>query len=431
MKKCPKCGTILDDTKKKCYMCGSDIQLKPQIDFMNGFDDQIGAAVTKSQDNIFNSVPDISVKVNEVVESSSNNATFSSGSKPADFFKNEMNNLNSMQYDERTAIEKIFSNDSRFRNKDEINAEDAMKKNRRKIDDNPFFSADDLVNNKKNNKTNQPEIMPNAVSSNNAPEVMPQNNVVPQMQQPAVMETPQINAQPVMQQDVSQVQSVKKEKKKKEKVKKDKPAINWGNNLQKNNNGEGFSFFKNKSFQKFNISASFIFNTICFVLFASALIVMYFKFRTDPEKSGYVSMGGLNYKIDSDFKLKTDDKFSKYYTHGDNCVVRISYGETSDANGFVDNYFKDVQSVYSSEEGYITQKNEMKINNNTWTEITVAELIDNPANIGGYSVSAKYRFVTMVYKGNFYEIRYVNLENSNECSAMYDNLLDSLEFDKG
>ena len=429
MKKCPKCGTILDDTKKKCYMCGSDIQLKPQIDFMNGFDDQIGAAVTKSQDNVFNSVPDISVKVNEVVEKSNNNATFTSGSKPADFFQNQMNSLNSMQYDERTAIEKIFSNDSRFRSKDEINADEAMKKNNRKVDDNPFFSADDLVNNKKNNKTSQPEIMPNPMPSNNVPEIMTQNNVVPPVQQAPVMEVPQIQAQPVMQQNVSQAQPVKKEKKKKEKVKKEKPAINWGNNLQKNNSDEGFSFFKNKSSQKFNINASFIFNTICFVLFASALIVMYFRFRNDPEKSGYVSMGGLNYKIDDDFKLKTNDTFSKYYTHGDNCVVRISYGETTNADSFVDNYFDDVQSDYSAEDGYITQKNEMKINDNTWTEITVAELVDNPASTGGYAVSAKYRFVTMVYKGNFYEIRYVNLDGNNDCSAMYDDLLDSLEFD--
>ena len=103
MKKCPKCGTILDDTKKKCYMCGADLQAKPQIDFMNGFNDQIGAAVTKSQDNIFNSVPDISVKINEVVQESNDNAVFSNGSKPANFYKKEMDSLNSMQYDERTA----------------------------------------------------------------------------------------------------------------------------------------------------------------------------------------------------------------------------------------------------------------------------------------------------------------------------------------
>ena len=26
MKKCPKCGTILDDSKKTCYMCGTVLQ---------------------------------------------------------------------------------------------------------------------------------------------------------------------------------------------------------------------------------------------------------------------------------------------------------------------------------------------------------------------------------------------------------------------
>lgn len=422
MKKCPKCGTILDDTKKKCYMCGADVQLKPQIDFMNGFDDQIGAAVTKGQDNVFNSVPDISVKVNEVVEKSNNNATFTSGSKTADFYKNEMNSLNGLQYDERTAIEKIFSNDSRFGSKDEINAEEAMKKNASKTNDSPFFSAEELINNKKKNKVSQENISPNVSANNIAnPQVAPQNQVTQQVQQPPVMEVPPVQPQQVVQQV--------NEKTTKKKKKKEKPAINWGNNLDNNTDSDNFNFFKNKNKKKFNVNASFIFNTICFVLFASAIIFMYFKFRSDPEKNGVVSIGGLNYKIDDKFKLKTDDTFSKYYTHGENCVVRISYGQTTNADGFVDSYFEDVQNSYSSEEGYITQLNEIKINKNIWSEITVAELNDNPAGVGGYGVSAKYRFVTMVYKDNFYEIRYVNLDGDNDCSAMYDDLVESLEFE--
>ena len=54
---------------------------------------------------------------------------------------------------------------------------------------------------------------------------------------------------------------------------------------------------------------------------------------------------------------------------------------------------------------------------------------ENPAGTGGFSTSAKYRFVTIVYKGNFYEIRYVNLDSDNKCSAMYDSLVNSLEFE--
>ena len=429
MKKCPKCGTILDDTKKKCYMCGADIQAKPQIDFMNGFNDQIGAAVTKGQDNIFNSVPDISVKIDEVVQKSNDNAVFSSGSKPADFYKKEMNSLNSMQYDERTAIEKIFSNDSRFRSKDEINAIEAMQKNSAKNVNNPFFSADDFSNNEKkpdNNVNQNINIEKNNVIDNSTE----QNTSVVQE---TVFVDPNDGVLPSQGQEIIQnnqvVQNIEQSSKRKTKKNKEKPAINWGNNLEKNSDNT-FNFFKKNSTSKsFNVNASFIFNTICFVLFSCALIFLFFKFRSDPEKSGYVLLGGLNYKIDTKFMLKTDDKFSKYYTYGDNCAVRVSYGQTTNLDGFVDSYFDDVKNSYTADDGYITQLNEIKINDNTWNEIIVAELKDNPASTGGYGMIAKYRFVTMVYNGSFYEIRYVNLDNNSDCSAMYDSLVNSLAFD--
>lgn len=40
-----------------------------------------------------------------------------------------MSGLNSLQYDDRTPLEKIFTNDSKYREKDEIDAESAMKNN--------------------------------------------------------------------------------------------------------------------------------------------------------------------------------------------------------------------------------------------------------------------------------------------------------------
>lgn len=453
MKKCPKCGTILDDAKKKCYMCGSDIQQKTRIDFMNGFDDQIGAAVTKSQDNVFNSVPDISVKLNEVIEKSNNNATFTSGSSPADFYKNEMNSFNSGRYDERTAIEKIFSNDSRFRNNDEINADMAMKNNSKSAD-NLFFSADDFVKNQKGKKNDGPSVpveQPINNMNNDVRNVMmvPPQPVAPPVEQPVVQDvqpvvvqqpqTPvvqQVQAQaPVIQQVQAQAPVIQQvqpapaiQKTKKEKKVTEKPAINWGNNSLKKANKKDFNFINNKDSNSSNINWNFIFNTVCFVLFASALIFMYFKFRENPEKDGAQLLGGLYYKVDDKFKLKDDDSFSKYYTHGENCGVKIKYGKVKDQYTYVDDYLAKVKEDYPTDKGFITQLNEIKIKDNMWSEITVAELKDNPAAAGGYSVSAKYRFVTMVYKGNFYEIRYVNIDEDNKCSAMYDDLIDSLEF---
>lgn len=406
MKKCPKCGTILDDSKKKCYMCGSDIQKKNPIDFMAGFDDQIGAAVTKGQDNVFNKVPDISVKINEVVNKSTNNATFSSGSSSADFFKNQVNNSPMQFHDDRTSIEKMFSNDSRFKTKNEVNAKDAMKKNSKKNDSSGFVPGEDFFGSRDKKPSKMPTIP--------APEPPPTVNLVQQMKPSA----PPVIHEPI-QQNNNFTPVVPKET--------PKPAINWGNNLSNNNNNSVSSFKDNVS-KKMNLNFSFIFNTVCFLLFLGGFIFIYFKYIKD-DTTGRISMGGLNYTIDGSFKLKTDDNFSKYYTYGDDCVVRISYGSTADVDSFVDSYYEDVQKNYSSDNGYITQLNEMRINGNVWSEILVAQLGENPAGTGGFSTSAKYRFVTIVYKGNFYEIRYVNLDSDNKCSAMYDSLVNSLEFE--
>lgn len=86
MKKCPKCGTILDDSKKKCYMCGADLLRSSITNFGDSFNEQIGATVTTSQDNVFNNVENITAKVDDVV-SNNDNATFSQQSSSVDFLK--------------------------------------------------------------------------------------------------------------------------------------------------------------------------------------------------------------------------------------------------------------------------------------------------------------------------------------------------------
>ena len=62
MKKCPKCGTVLDDSKKTCYMCGTVLNNNSPLNFGDTFDNQIGATVTKSQDNVFNNVDSFNQK---------------------------------------------------------------------------------------------------------------------------------------------------------------------------------------------------------------------------------------------------------------------------------------------------------------------------------------------------------------------------------
>lgn len=392
MRKCPKCNTILDDSKNKCYMCGADLKSRNPLDFMNGFNDQIGAAVTESQDNVFNNVSGISAKVEQVTNKNESNATISTGSSSADFYQQQMNNLNSMQYDERTAIEKIFSNDNRFKSKDEINAEEALKNNKNtKIQNNPFGDA---FGEKKKTKE----------------KVVTNNNVVQQV--PFQQMNQQIAPAPVVNQPV---RPSKKEK---------KASINWGNNLNNSNKKSFFGGNSSNNGNRFNVN--FFLNTACFVLLLFGFIVVIVK-NLGKEKVDTIELGNLTYQINEKFVLENQSEASNYYAYGENCVLRISYG-LNEEDDFLDTYFNNVQEEYSSEEGYITRKSTMTVGNNELVEITVTHLKENSAVESGYTANETYKFVTVLHNKRFYEIRFVNLIGDNECSLMYDDLIDSLSF---
>lgn len=389
MKKCPKCGTVLDDNKKKCYMCGADLAKSKNLDFMNNFNNQVGAAVTKGQDNVFNNGSTITVKVNEVGKNDSNNVTFSNTTSTADFFKKQMGSTDEF-HDNRTAIEKMFSSDSRYNSKNVVNSNN--------------LNFNNFSNNNVNNRNNTTNVGSNGINSfkQNNNSYVPPNNV--SSNSVSSGNVPRNNIFP----------------------KKEKPAINWGNNLTKNTNNN-VSSYKDSVSKKFNLNFSFIFNTTCFILFVIAFIFVYFKFIRTGNSD--IKVGGLSYTIGKNFKLKSEDNSSKYYTYGEDCVVRIGYGDVSNVDSFNNDYFDNVQNTYRTEDGFITQQNKMKVNDNTWSEIIVSELQDNPASSSGYSTVSKYRFVTIVYKGNYYEIRYVNLNDDNVCSSMYEDLVESLKFD--
>ena len=74
MKKCPKCGTILDDSKKKCYMCGTEL-VDSKKDVRN-FNNDIGASISRGQDNVFNNGEDIAFKDKDLVRKNNGNVFF-------------------------------------------------------------------------------------------------------------------------------------------------------------------------------------------------------------------------------------------------------------------------------------------------------------------------------------------------------------------
>ena len=115
MKKCPQCGTILEETKKKCYMCGAELQKTLFGDFGDTFDEQIGATVTNGQDNVFNNVGNVMSGAEGTISNNNSNVTFSNSMNSIEQVQeNVVPNLPS-KYDNRTAIEKIFSTDARYK----------------------------------------------------------------------------------------------------------------------------------------------------------------------------------------------------------------------------------------------------------------------------------------------------------------------------
>ena len=115
MKKCPQCGTILEETKKKCYMCGAELEKRSfALDFGDTFDEQIGATVTNGQNNAFNNVGNVMDGAEGTISNNANQVTFANSMNAVEEVQESVANMPS-KYDNRTAIEKIFSTDARYR----------------------------------------------------------------------------------------------------------------------------------------------------------------------------------------------------------------------------------------------------------------------------------------------------------------------------
>lgn len=374
MKKCPQCGTILEETKKKCYMCGAELQKKSFVDFGDAFDEQVGATITSGQDNVFNNVTSVVSGVDNNVGGNAGQVTFSNAMSSAQELQDSVGDNAPHQYDNRTAIEKIFSTDARYKNNDEFNMNNAMNQNNQE-----FFTAP-----------------------------MESETLTP----PPPPPEPHVNKNFINEEVIN-------------KKVKEKPAINWGDNLKgglfgkKDNDEDG----EKKGF-KFNLNT--IFNIGSVLFFVVAVVFLYIKFVDSKDVEEKQKIAGLNYQISEEFDFKGDSGPSRYYTYGPACALRINYGATVDASGFLDNYFL---SVKEANKDAITRTNEIKVNGNTWSEVTVLDLKENAAVANGYAEVIKYKYVAIVHKGNFYDIVFANDDENTQCLAMFEKFMKSLELD--
>ena len=132
MKKCPKCGTVLDDSKKQCYMCGTNLEAN-KIDLSEN--KSIGAIVSGNGKKDFDNGSKFS-------------GADSNKEEKKDFFNqvsgDSLNTLNSAPADKRSGLQKgfdsIFGN-KKFKDKTDISKDSKGKKKK----------------DKKNNIDNQPK----------------------------------------------------------------------------------------------------------------------------------------------------------------------------------------------------------------------------------------------------------------------------------
>lgn len=434
MKRCPKCGTVLDDDKKRCYMCGADLLRSSITQFGESFDAQIGATVSTSQDNVFNNVDNINANLNDAV-GNANPDTSTYTSSGADFYNNNgLDGLNSMQYDNRTAIEKIFSGNQRFKSKSEINAEVAMKKRQNVI---PVVNTSETPNSNQVNNLNtfnNTNSIPTINNTGSVNEGMEQNpfantgvgntNVGPVNQEFTGMMN--VNKQDIMPPLTNSPVTTENDngdtglQDKPVKKKIEMPKISWGDNL-KNSTKDKVNFGGN-----FKIDVGLIVNTACFIVFIIGVVIVYFKV-IKPKEDISISFGGLSYKMNEKFILKEDMNNRRYYKYGENCSLQVSFG-TSTSTTYIDDYFEEVKNSYTEDNGYFTQRSNIDIQGNKWEALEVLQIANSELYGESVQPKVKYRYVSIIYKNNYYHINYANTDSNTECSAMYDEMLNSMEF---
>lgn len=185
-----------------------------------------------------------------------------------------------------------------------------------------------------------------------------------------------------------------------------------------------------------------IIKLVMIVLFLGVLFFaghMYYKSKTKPVELVPV-FNSLYYDIDDSFKEVSKSNstvtYSKSGEKGNACSITISLG-TSTSDNHVEEYFKNVKKVLEPEKDeagnvvdkldiYTAQEDKFVLNEATWYYLNVfyRKSLDSEAT------QLRYKYLTSMFDGYFYDIQLVNNSNDAVCNASLDNFSKSLEFIK-
>ena len=382
MQKCPKCGTILDDSKKQCYMCGTMLKQEDT----NSFAEALG---------LVNDDKEI-----ETFEPLSYANDFSDNEKVNLFYSDDMNKLNSLQYDNRSTFEKNF---------------------------NPLFNSNDtLISDAKKDSAKQPEHpKKNKTQSSKTPKEPKESkesftfpnefNIDTNNVEPNINDQSNQSSSFFGQDGTSDYQETVQMEPKKKKDKYDKNSYKYVTLDEETTEKK-----------RPKIKISFIFNTICVIIFLVILFIAVKTFKTPTDNSN--NLGGLRYNIAPEFELVSTDGTNRYYKYDDTCSIKVVYGQTTEGDGFIDNYLSSMKVEFEGQENTETMNEEILLNDNTWKSLSIISFVPKD-NQKEYDHFVKYKYVSIFHNGNFYHTIFVNTKNNSECKKMYEDFTNSLIFE--
>ena len=458
MKKCPKCGTILDDSKKQCYMCGTNLEPN-KVDITEN--KSIGAIVS-SQTQPKPKFGGADAEVEKTEKKSFFNQD-----------KDDLNSLNAAPADKRSALQKgfdsIFGN-KKFKEKTEIPKPKKEKK--------PIGKKEEVKPKGPQARKNVMDVTPNEPEPNkedfstSKKSPFEEKNVITQMDDgfgKGKKEEP--TPEPEEKNVINQMTETKPKKDIASKVPEEdnNKATSFGflndasNEPEMNKTGKhdfGFSNAEEKiddkeyefhaykpSFmdkvkqgignvvpkktrgykdgrQEFRFTGQTFINIIAIIFFIG---VIYYVWNFVINKKVDNTLSGLVYDINSDFKLKSKDKLSRYYEYNQNCTIKI----TTDKNKSVDSYLDNVKDIYGSDDSATVQYEQLKIHSNIWSSVAIVYFPKDSTAIGGSSLIPRYRYTSIEHKGDFFAIIFVNTYEDKSCQSMYDEFSKSLNFKEG
>ena len=146
----------------------------------------------------------------------------------------------------------------------------------------------------------------------------------------------------------------------------------------------------------------------------------------------------LYYEMDPELNLVNSNNGDYYYSRsgsaGVECWIRINYG-TGQSNDHVREYFDKLVAektpaldengnVENSSDEFVTQEGTMTINEIEWHYLN---LFYRDASGSGFT-SLRYRYITSLYNGRYYNIEFFNNSNDVKCTNSIDGFSRTLEF---